>query len=99
MIKETNIRGKMFSLVSTWKDSGLSQKSFCKRERISYHVFHYWLKRWKDHNRSVSGFIPVKVSRSTTEVSGKCIEIVYPDGKRLFFHDLVEASYLKYLLE
>ena len=44
MQKDEATREQMFKMISTWQQSGLSQKSFCEQNGIRYHVFHYWYK-------------------------------------------------------
>lgn len=92
-------RENMFVLIEQWKSSGLSQKAFCEQHEVRYHVFHYWYKRYRrQHQKPVdntSAFIPLQINSSS---SGGCAELILPDGRRLLFHQAVDANFLKTLL-
>ena len=89
----------MFSLIEIWKGSGKKQQEFCKEKDIAYSKFHYWLKKYNAHGStpdSASGFMAITVNR--TNVRGGGLELVYPDGRRLIFHQDVDPSFLRALL-
>lgn len=92
----------MFSLVEIWKGSGQSQISFCKEKNIAYHRFHYWFKKYNDLNAEEEvgskdqSFSQIRVP--SVNSTGGTIEIIYPDGRRVIFHQPVEASFLRTLL-
>ena len=87
----------MFSLIEVWKKSGKTQKEFCQEKDIAYHKFHYWFKKYNGGQSQTSEptFMQVEVNRNT---SSRGIEVIYPDGRRLIFHQGVEASFLRNLL-
>jgi len=89
----------MFSMIRNWKESGQNQKAYCEAHSIPYHQFHYWYKRYKlSHapaNNSKPSFVQVQIP---VTVYKSCAEIIYPDGKRILFHQAVEVSFLKSLL-
>lgn len=90
----------MFSLIEVWKRSGKTQKEFCREKDIAYHKFHYWFKKYNEQHleSSQSAFMQVRVNNtSSTSLSGG-IEVVYPDGRKLIFHQPVEAAFLRSLL-
>lgn len=94
------IRQQMLELIGRWKESGLSQKSFCQKEQIPFHKFYYWLRRSGHKNPAKketgnSAFVKLKIKEPVTSSS---IEIHLPQGTRLFFHAPVSAEYLKTLL-
>ncbi len=93
-----NRTSEMFSLIELWEQSGLSGKAFCKEQNISFHTFYYWLKKFrqKDDDSETTGFVPIKISK-TQPVSSAC-EIIFPDGKRLIFHEKIDATFLRALL-
>ena len=37
--------GHWRALLGEWKESGLSQREFCRRRGISFSAFHYWRHR------------------------------------------------------
>lgn len=85
----------MFSLLEIWKVSGKTQKEFCREKDLAYHKFHYWFKKYNDQARVQLSFVPVNLP--AVSGSGK-LERVYPDGRRLIFHQPVDASFLRALL-
>lgn len=89
----------MFSLIEIWKGSGKTQQEFCKEKDIAYSKFHYWLKKYNAHGStpdSSSGFVAITVNR--TKALGSGLELVYPDGRRLIFHQDVDPSFVRALL-
>ena len=88
----------MFSLIEVWKSSGKTQKEFCQEKDLAYHKFHYWFKRYKGQTCQApdeSAFVSVSMQPS---LNASKLEVVYPDGRRLIFHQGVEASFLRTLL-
>jgi len=98
MTSKQNNSGDMFSLLEEWQTSGISAKKFCNDRSLSYHTFNYWLKKYrnKDDKKSRKGFVPLKIKEKESS-SCKC-EIVFPDGKRIIFHERTEVSFLRALL-
>ena len=90
---------KMFSLINDWKQSGQSQMAFCKFHSIPYQQFRYWQKRYKSSHspapNSNSSFIRLVAPIAEDRI---CAEIVFPDGKRILFHQAVAINQLKALL-
>jgi len=87
----------MFSLIEVWKASGKTQKEFCQEKDLAYHKFHYWFKKYNGQNRQASEESPF-VSVSMGPALNSTLEIVYPDGRRLIFHQPVDAGFLRALL-
>ena len=95
MRNNTEVRAQMFEMIEQWKQSGLSQKSFCEKESIRFYTFYYWYKRYRQHcqtSDSKSGFVKLKIERPTAAAS---VEVHFPDGVRLLFHEPVNPGYLK----
>ena len=90
---------QMFAMIELWKQSGLSQKAYCRQNNIRYHLFHYWYKRYKDEQSAVkdAGFVPLNVQPPTSFNAGH-IELLLPDGKRILFHQAISSDYLKALI-
>ena len=90
----------MFSLIEVWKQGGQSQQEFCKVKAIDYNQFQYWLRHYKQANGLISepkpSFSRIKVSPATSKASS--MELVYPDGRRIIFHQPVDPSFLRSLL-
>lgn len=106
MQSREEVQQKMFGHIDQWKTSGLSQKAFCLQYEIRYYVFHYWYKRYREAQQhqtldSVSAhkgssFIPLQINSSLPTASHA--ELIYPDGRRLLFHQPVEALFLKVII-
>jgi hypothetical protein len=93
------VRQQMFSLIEQWHQSNLSQKEYCEQQSIKYHVFHYWYKRYRqqhpDVENSNSSFVKLQISKPVT---AGVVEIHFPGGIQLFFHEPVSSNYLKALI-
>jgi deoxyribodipyrimidine photolyase len=101
MQKDDNVREQMFSMITCWQQSGLSQKAYCQQNGIRYHVFHYWYKCFRDRQSPSrdEGFMPIKIQFSNTiNTASAHAELVLPDGKRLLFHQGVSSDFLKALI-
>jgi hypothetical protein len=92
-----NTQEQMFGLISSWKQSGLSQKAWCEQNQIRYYIFHYWYKRYRDEQSESSrpAFIPLNVKPPLSNTSCANIEVVLADGKRILFHQPVTSDFLK----
>lgn len=92
------IRRQMFEMIERWQQSGLSQKSFCEKESIKAYVFYYWYKHYRLAEQSPvskSGFVKLEIEKTTVAA---CVEIHFPGGVRLVFHEPVGSDYLKALI-
>jgi len=90
----------MFSLIEVWKSSGKTQQEFCKEKDIAYHKFHYWFKKYNNHDQAIktqATFTRIKVKEQIAGSSG-VIELAYPDGRRLIFNQPVDVHFLRSLL-
>jgi hypothetical protein len=93
--KET-VQQQMFDYIDQWQQSGLTQKAFCERVTLAYHIFHYWYKRYRvAESKPAPSFIKLGVSSPSIFAH---TELVLPDGKRLLFHQPVSTDYLKALI-
>ena len=99
MRNQPEVHEHMFSLIEQWQQSGLSQNTFCRQQSIKYHVFHYWYKRYRerhtDPQSNSSPFVKLQIAKPTSAGS---IEIYYPGGMRIIFHEPVSSNYLKSLV-
>ena len=89
----------MFSLIEVWKKSGKTQREFCQEKDIAYSKFQYWMKKYSEQSslgKDPGGFVPVVVNNEPK--SSAVMELVFPDGRKLVFHQAVEVSYLQALL-
>lgn len=92
-------RQQMFAMIEQWRTSGLTQKAFCEQRSIRYYVFHYWYKRYKMQQSGVDdnagSFVKLQVAKPS---SSGGVEINFPGGIRIIFHEPVSSSYLKALV-
>jgi hypothetical protein len=95
-----NNRTEMFSMIEQWKASSLSQKAYCRQQNLSYHVFHYWYKVYRDEKGEDSSkqasFVPFHLQQPITHTA--VMELVLSDGKRILFHQQASAAFIKALL-
>ncbi len=90
---------QMFEMIERWQTSGLSQKAFCEQQSIKFHTFYYWYKRYRMQQateQDTSGsFVKLHVAKPS---SASSVEIHFPGGIRLIFHEPVSSSYVKSLI-
>ena len=65
-------------LIEEFRQSGQSQKAFCRAKGITKSRLSYWLKKDREVSGS-NGFIPVK----TTDEAALNPEIIYPNGVKV----------------
>jgi hypothetical protein len=97
MVKDNSIREQMFASITSWLSSELSQKQWCQDQGITYHVFHYWYRKYRDeHPESPNdnSFVRLTVK---PEAGASC-EIIFADGTKIIFREAIPAKYLKNLL-
>ena len=97
MVKDNSIREQMFASIASWLSSGLSQKQWCQNQGITYHVFHYWYRKYQDeHSKSTddNSFVRLTVKPE----AGISCEVVFTDGTKIIFREAVPVQYLKSLL-
>jgi hypothetical protein len=96
MRNNPEVRQQMFQIIEQWKQSGLSQNAFCEQQSIRFHKFYYWYKCYRqqddvcEDNRP--GFVKLKIEKPAVASS---VEIHFPGGVRVLFHQPVSSNYLK----
>jgi hypothetical protein len=96
----------MFSLIEVWKDSGKSQQAFCREKELDYFKFQYWFRKYRrlnpqavmDADRPRFTQVKIKDSSGITAAKAGLLELIFPDGRKLIFHQPVEASFVRSLL-
>jgi hypothetical protein len=97
MLKDESIREQMFASIASWRSSELSQKKWCQDQGITYHVFHYWYRKYRDeHPESTDNDSFVRLTVKS-EARASC-EVIFTDGTKIVFWEAVPAPYLKSLL-
>ena len=70
---------QMYELVSEYRQSGQSAKSFCADKQIKLSKFQYWIRKGKRGKNSA--FIPIQTD---TAYSGQNkIALIYPNGVKI----------------
>ena len=89
---------EMFAMIDAWKASGQSQHKFNKAAGQSQSNFQYWYTKYRQEHESESksSFVAVKIKPSSADLV--FAELILPDGKRLYFHQPVDASFLRSLI-
>jgi len=85
----------MFALISQWQASGMNQKEFCRVQGVAYHVFHYWLKKYRQQSDGDGGFVPVEINSSQR---APWMTVSFSQGCQLHFYEPVEVGFLRSLL-
>ena len=99
MRKSTEVREQMFKQIEEWQQSRLTQKAFCEQHSLGYHTFYYWYKCYRRHqagaNENIVSFVKLQIAKP---VAAGSVEIHYPGGIRITFHEPVSSNYLKALV-
>jgi hypothetical protein len=96
MVKDNSIREQMFASIASWLSSELSQKQWCQDHGITYHVFHYWYRKYRDEHPASTN--DNSFVRLTVKPEGVSCEVIFTDGTKIIFREAVPAQYLKSLL-
>lgn len=99
MKKQSNLerQDKMFSLIKSCKESGMSNKDFCQQHGIGQGMFYYWQKKLQESKQELSsGFISVKVKNEFSLTNP--IEIGYPNGVKLRLAQGTDLSVVRVLI-
>jgi|SRR5690554_200986 len=75
-------REEMKSLISEYRNSGLSLKRFCTVHNESIHRVRYWIGKFNKESMDTSSFIPLNFP-SGQAVGSEPVEIIYPNGIRI----------------
>jgi len=86
----------MIALIGQWPESGLTQKEFCKKHRLTYHTFQYWLRKSRQRLESPTGFIEITPWQSQHVPA---IELHLVNGIRLVFHQLPSSDFIRSLVQ
>ena len=69
---------QMYHLISAYRESGQSAKSFCEEKQIKHSTFQYWVQ--KEKRSKEAAFVPVKTKAI---YDSHAIELIYPNGVKL----------------
>ena len=84
-----------------WRQSGLTQREYCRQAGLSRHRFKYWRRKLEpeqfgSRNPRASGFVPVQVERPRVEAS---LSLSLPNGLILRGIDAGNVDLVKRLVE
>lgn len=91
----------MFSLIEVWKGTSIKAQEFCKQKDLDYHKFQYWFRKYRamhSEDKTDTKFFKQVKLKALVQTPASAIELVYPDGRKLIFHQPVDASFLRSLL-
>lgn len=84
--------------MTLWRQSGLSQKSYCEQNGISYWSFKNWAGKLKSKNEKPSkGLVRIDVKSGARHFSGK-IEIHFGKCARIFVDGEIDPARLADLI-
>ena len=99
MRNNPEVRHQMFQLIEQWKQSGLSKNAFCQQQSLKSHTFYYWYKCYRRQHETIDNnsehFVKLKIEKPVITSS---VEIHFPGGIRVLFHEPVSSNYLKTLI-
>ena len=99
MPSNPEVRQQMFQMIEQWKQSGLSQNAFCQQQSIRFHKFYYWYKCYRRVNdipdENNRGFVKLKIEKPQVSSS---VEVHFPGGVHVLFHEPVSSNYIKTLI-
>ena len=65
--------------IEAWQSSGQPQQAYCKANKLSYHRFGYWLRKFRQQAQSQkdSGFVSV-IPSAPSQTAG--LSLAFPSG-------------------
>lgn len=89
---------EMFAHIEAWRLSGTTQVEFCREKQIAYHTFQYWLGKYSRKNAGPQSGLFARIHVPAQPAKAGCMELIFPDGRRLVFNQPVEVGFLRSLL-
>lgn len=77
------LEDQMFKMASDWINSNQFKREFLKDKPFSEHKFNYWLKKYRDSDKSIkpiNGFKEIEIPFVTKRETSRAIEITTPSG-------------------
>ena len=99
---QNSVEQKMFGSITGWQQSGLSQKAWCAKHNITYCVFHYWYKKFRNHQSKntvspATGFVQLVVPDGPSNVPW--CELVINQNRKLVFHQPLNIDFIRSLID
>jgi len=100
---QTERRAKWRALVNQQKQSGLTQREFCKEQQLKLSTFAYYAsvfsnKKKNSEKISNNNFIPVEIRNSSKHKAVK-LKIIFPNGMTCFLPEDLEINTIKKFIE
>jgi hypothetical protein len=102
MEKKRNTAQGMYGLMAAYEKSGKKQGAYCREHGIKKSTFGYWLRKYRNKENGSLGFVEIELNtpkESPGDTGEAHIEIRYPQGHVVRFHELIPAVYLRSLLK
>lgn len=82
---------EMFTIVESWRESGLTKQQFVKEHPISYHKLNYWIGRYNKIKQPIelppkSNFQEMCISEKDTDCSQKILELTTKTGTHIVIY-------------
>ncbi len=84
--------------MTRWRDSGLTQAEYCRRNELKWSKFHYWRKRLKDKPTAVT-LVQVPVSNNLSCQPGQELTLILGSRYRVEIGDNFNPSTLAKLVD
>lgn len=95
----------MFELIDSWKQSDINQQEFCKSQGIPYSKFHYWYKRYRQHQLGAStyinaGFRKIEITNpsGSNGTGGAWLVVQCIDGRQFSFNQPLGVEFIRQLM-
>ena len=95
IIQNEEPKQKMFKLIEACYQSGLSNKEWCRQNKIAEHIFYYWQAIYKREKQTSGSFLPISTRQKT--ISG--FKIVYPNGVYIELNGNTSPSLISTLIK
>jgi hypothetical protein len=65
-MKITTLRADRFSLIEQWMASGMSKRTFCEQQGVSYYTFQYWYRMYTAKQPVTGKLLPISKHPTNT---------------------------------
>ena len=84
--------------IKAWKKSGLSQKEYCLREKITYATFNYWKRQVEPKTKTSQNLKSSLINAGNFHLMNIC-QIVTPSGYQLKFPENISCEKIENILK
>jgi hypothetical protein len=102
-LEQAERRAKWQALVNQQKQSGLTQKEFCKEQQLTLSTFAYYSSIFGNKNKKQeeipnNNFIPIAIKHSEKPKNVK-LKIIFPNGMKCLLPQDLEINTIKKFIE